>query len=60
MPRTRKDSLPLNVKIDVETASRLDEYCRESGLTKTAAVERAINLYIDEYDADMKVLQENR
>ena len=39
---------------------RLVKFCAESGQPKTVAVERAINMYIDDYDAKMKRLEEEK
>lgn len=49
MPRPKKDGKVLNVKLSVQVYDKLEEFCDESGLTKTLAVERFLNKYLDEY-----------
>ena len=41
MARQKKNGQYLNVKIDMNVYQRLEEFCEETGYTKTAAVERA-------------------
>ena len=40
--------------MEKQTYERLVQFCEESGQPKTVAIERAVNLYIDEYDKIMK------
>ena len=42
MARQKKNGQYLNVKIDMNVYQRLEEFCEETGYTKTAAVERAL------------------
>lgn len=49
MPRPKKDSKVLNIKLSVPVYDKLDEFCAESGQTKTLAVERFLNKCLDEY-----------
>lgn len=49
MARPRKESIPLNIKMDKDVCERLVAYCNEVGQTKTTAVERALSMYMDEY-----------
>ncbi len=57
MVREKKDSTPFSIKMDTATFVRLEEYCKASGQSKTVAIERAINKFIDEYDEQMKKLE---
>ena len=57
MPREKKESTPMSVRMDTTTFERLKCFCKESGQTKTVAIERAVNKYIDEYEEQMKKLQ---
>ena len=50
MPKPKKDSHPLTLRMDKPTYDRLTVYCEDSGQSKTIAIERAINMYIDEYE----------
>ncbi len=37
---------------------RLKEYCEESGQPKTVAIERAISMYIDDYDGKKRMIKD--
>jgi len=50
MPRAKKDCKPFSLRMDTATFDRLEQFCDESGQMKTVAVERAINMYINEWD----------
>lgn len=58
MAKKVKESQPLSVRMEKTTFERLKEFCEESGQSKTVAIERAINMYIDDYDAKMEKLKE--
>ncbi len=53
MPRPKKDNHPLSVRMDADVYNRLESYCETSGVPKTTAIERAVSLYIDNYDEMM-------
>ncbi len=57
MARERKDSTPITVRMDTPTFERLEDYCRLSGQTKTIAIERAVNQFIDEYEEQIQKLE---
>jgi len=48
MPRQKKEGTYLNCKIETSIAKRLEDYCKETGLTKTITVEKALNAYLVE------------
>lgn len=50
MARPRKESHPFSIKMDAETYERLQAYCEKSGQSKTIAIERAVNMFIDYYE----------
>lgn len=52
MPRTKKENVPISIKMEKQTYDRLVKYCQESGQPKTTAIERAVNLYIDTFRKD--------
>ena len=43
--------------MEQETYERLEEYCDKSGQSKTVAIERAVNFFIDDYDEKMKIIE---
>ncbi len=50
MPRAKKDNTPTSFRLATEVYDRLSKFCEESGQPKTVAVERAIMMYIDDYE----------
>lgn len=48
MPRQKKEGTYLNCKIESSIAKRLEDYCAETGLTKTITVEKALDAYLGE------------
>ena len=57
MARPKKDGQYLNVKIDTAIYHRLEQFCEESGYTKTAAVEKGLTVLIDNYMSDQETLR---
>lgn len=49
MSQMKSDSKRLNVYIDSFLADSLSDYCKERGLTKSAAAERIIREYLYKY-----------
>ena len=49
MPRMKKESVPISARIEKDTFERLQKFCADSGLGKTVTLERALNMYIDDY-----------
>lgn len=48
MPREKKDSKNFACKFDRTIYEKLEEFCRLSGQSKTAVVERAVQKYLEE------------
>lgn len=53
--RTHKESEILHCKIDKQVATLLIQFCQQTGLSKTAAVERAIKMYEQYYRETGKI-----
>ncbi len=49
MSRTKKDAKILNVKLDRKIHERLEEFCEESGMSKTVATEKILSRFLEEY-----------
>lgn len=49
MPRTNKESQTLNCRIDKEIAEKLEKFIQETRLSKTATVEKALCVFIEQY-----------
>ena len=58
MARPKKNGTYLNVCIETTIYDRLTEICEEAGQSKTVAVERALSLYLDEYEEKQRKLRE--
>ena len=54
MAREKKENVLVSIRMEKQTYDRLIEFCEESGQPKTVAIERAVNLYIDEYNKKME------
>lgn len=49
MPRQKKDAKILNIKLDRKIHEQLEQFCEESGMTKTVATEKILSKYFEEY-----------
>ena len=49
MSRTKKDAKILNITLDREIHEQLEQFCDESGMSKTIAVEKILRRYFEEY-----------
>lgn len=56
-PKT-KEYKPLTVRMDANVYERLTDYCQESGQPKTVAVERAITMFINDFEEKKALLEE--
>ena len=59
MARPKKDYQILNVKLESNIANSLEHYVEKTGLTKTAAVERILNSYLEKWNVDNSKDSEN-
>ncbi len=60
MPRAKKEAENYSCKIAIDVYRMLEEYCKVSGLSKTAVVEKAIERYVKENMAPMKEIAEGK
>ena len=58
MPRQKQDKVPFSLRIDRTLLERLEQYCEDAGQTKTTAVERALTMYMDDWDSKKKKLEQ--
>lgn len=49
MPQTKKDAKVMNMKLDKSVYKKLDQFCNETGLSKTVATEKILDRYFSEY-----------
>lgn len=50
MARPQKPNKSVAIRMDIDLYDRLNDYCERSGQSKTTAIERALAMYIDDYD----------
>ena len=49
MSRIKKDAKILNVKLDRGIHEHLEQFCEETGMTKTIAVEKVLSKFFEDY-----------
>lgn len=54
MARKIKDYKAVSLRMEKEIFERLELFCERSGQSKTIAIERALDMYIDSCDEEMK------
>ena len=59
MARPKKNGTYLNVCIETPLYERLEALCEDTGQTKTVAVERALALYLEDYEEKQRILRES-
>ena len=55
MAREKKSSVYLSMRIEKDASEKINEICRDVGLTKTKVVEKAIDRFFEEYKKTGKV-----
>lgn len=45
MSREKKNNHPVTLRMDAVIYDKLNEYCKETGLSKTVAIERAVEMF---------------
>lgn len=60
MSREKKDAKLLNIKLEREIHDQLEQFCEESGMTKTMATEKILSRFFEDYfkrpEKDRKIL----
>lgn len=54
MPRQKKDAKILNIKLAKEISDQLEQFCEESGISKTVATEKFYRSILRNISADRK------
>lgn len=54
MPRQKKDAKILNIKLAKEISDQLEQFCEESGISKTVATEKIYRSILRNISADRK------
>ncbi len=53
-----KDFAMLNCKLDKKISDRLEKYCDDTRLSKTATVERALEEYLNKYAGKKQIISD--
>lgn len=56
MPRQKKDNESLNIRLAKALSEQLNEHCRETGITKTFVVEKALSMYFEDYQKKQELI----
>ena len=59
MARPKKPSHPITVRIEQNIFDRLNQFCNDSGQSKTVAIERVLQMYMDDYDKKQTIIKKN-
>lgn len=58
MARPKKDNHPITIRIEQILYERLNLFVTDSGQSKTVAIERALNMYLNDYYKKQRIIQE--
>lgn len=53
--KSEKRISAISARIEKRTFERLEKFCEDSGLGKTVTLERALNMYMDEYYGEVEI-----
>lgn len=54
MAKPKKESKPCSLRMEATLYERLDEFCQETGISKTAVLEKGAIAFMDNYISKMK------
>ena len=57
MARAKKDSTNISIRFDNEILGRLNEYCEETGRTRTFVIEKSVFEYLERAEIEKQQLQ---
>ena len=58
--RAKKDNVPVSVRLEKGIFEKLSRFCEDSGQPKTVAVQRALEMYINDYYEKMGEIVNNK
>lgn len=56
MARVKKENVPISVRMEKSIYDKLTRFCEDAGQSKTVAVERAVEMYVDDYYEKMSII----
>lgn len=54
----KKEGSMISLKLDAIIKERLEHYCEETRMKKTAAIEKALTMMLDDYDKMQQSIKE--
>ena len=54
MAKQKKESKPCSLRMEAALYERLDAFCQETGISKTAVLEKGAIAFMDNYNSKMK------
>lgn len=58
MPKLKKDSRAFSIRMATDIYDRMEKYCEETSVPKTAVIERAVCMYLDDYEETLNQLKQ--
>ena len=58
MSRQKKDYECLNIHLAKDISERLRKHCAETGISKTAIVEKLIKKFLNDYDTQREIIRQ--
>lgn len=52
----KKENVPVSMRMEKSIYDKLIRFCEDAGQSKTVAVERAVEMYIDDYYEEMSII----
>lgn len=59
MGRPRKDNVPVSFRLEQTVFDKLKQFCTNFGQAKTVAIERVLDMYIDDYYEKQEIIKSN-
>jgi len=56
MPRLKKDNHPISIRMEQDLYDRLNQFVEDSGQPKTVAIERALEMYLNDYYSKQELI----
>ena len=58
MSKPKKESRAFSIRMAADVYNRMEKYCEETSVPKTAAIERALCMYLDDYEETQEQLKQ--
>ena len=58
MSKQKKEYRAFSIRMAADIYCRMEKYCEETSVPKTAVIERALCMYLDDYEATQEQLKQ--